>query len=198
MLKTVGSLPAEAGGLLFGSRTDWVITKFLYDKDAETTCSTYSFNVGYLNPMIDKLDDEGLQLLGFVHSHPPNAKRLSEPDKKYFLSQFDNISVDKFLVPLMFPAVDGTYDFVPYVIYKDGRVEQSDLELLPDNHQRFVQVPPERLPPIPTEAGVVVSPVNMFSRYYRILWSTFLTGLLLLSLCLMRFFYLYLKHTLTL
>ncbi|MEM7085232.1 MAG: Mov34/MPN/PAD-1 family protein [Bacteroidota bacterium] len=134
MLKTVGSQPAEAGGLLFGSREDWVITKFLYDKNAHTTRTTYSFDVGYLNPMIEKLGKEGLELLGFFHSHPTHYTELSNADREYFQRQFKNIPVNKFLTPLMFPAIDGTYDFIPYVFHKDGRVERTELDILPDDY----------------------------------------------------------------
>lgn len=194
MLKTVGSQNAEAGGLLFGSRKDWVITKFLYDRNAVTTVSTYSFDVGYLNPMIDKLEEEGLQLLGFLHSHPQNCTNLSQPDIQYFLKQFSYISVDKFLVPLMFSAVDGTHDFIPYTIYKDGRVEQSELELLPDQYDNYVVPQPELLPPIPTIAGESIPQKMSFRRYYLLLWSTFLTGGLIFLLCSLWLIFQYLFH----
>lgn len=138
MIKTVGSQPAESGGLLFGSRKDWVVTKFLFDKNAKTTSTTYSFNVVYLNPMIEKLGNEGLQLLGFFHSHPQGYKQLSEPDREYFFRQFNNIPVDKFLTPLMFPATDGSYDFIPYVYHKDGTVERTELDILPDDYATYV------------------------------------------------------------
>ncbi|WP_396602071.1 Mov34/MPN/PAD-1 family protein [Algibacter sp. R77976] len=180
MLKTVGSRPAESGGLLFGSRKDWVVTKFLYDKNAKTTKSSYSFNVGYLNPMMDTLAEEGLQLLGFFHSHPQGYKQLSEPDKMYFEKQFNNIPVDKFLVPLMFPATDGTYDFVPYVFHKDGRVEKTTLELLPDDYTNYL---PSGELSLPNQiASTITAKPFSFKDYYKLLWSIFYTGLLLFSL----------------
>ena len=217
MLKTVGSRPAESGGLLFGSRTDWVVTKFLYDKNAETTRSSYTFDVGYLNPMMEKLADEGLQLLGFFHSHPSGAKQLSEPDRIYFGRQFKNIPVDKFYVPLMFPAVDGTYDFIPYVFHKDGRVEEATLELVPDDYQKYVtpveaeittedvtastveiedevEIVTTSNDEIETETATI--PSFSFSNYHRILWSVFYTGLLVFSLWVLFFFYKYMSNIL--
>lgn len=160
LLKTVGSQPCESGGLLFGSRKDWVITKFLFDKNAETTRSTYSFNVGYLNPMIERLGNQGLQLLGFLHSHPQGYKQLSHPDKEYFLRQFNNIDVDKFLVPLVFPATDGVYDFKAFVIYRDGRIEETELDIMPDDYATYIVSDievdsPEILCPVPKRRSIV-------------------------------------------
>lgn len=179
MLQTVGSRPAESGGLLFGSRKDWVVTRFLYDKNAKTTQSSYSFNVSYLNPMIDKLSEEGLQLLGFFHSHPHGYKQLSQPDINYFKKQFGNIPVDRFLVPLMFPATDGTYDFIPYVFHKDGTVEQTQLELLPDDYHRYsITEATENLEKVKTKA-------IPFMAYYQLLWSVFLTGFVVFSIAML-------------
>lgn len=192
MLQTVGSRPAESGGLLFGSRKDYVITKFLFDKDAETTRNTYSFNVGYLNPMIEKLGEEGLQLLGFVHSHPKAYKRLSEPDRDYFQRQFKNIPVDKFLTPLMFPATDGTYDFIPFVIYKDGTVERTELDILPDDYSTYVvsdiEVASPEYPTLTKKRKAFP-----FSRYLLILFSIFLTGAVIFVLGTMKIIYQHLE-----
>lgn len=210
MLKTVGSRPAESGGLLFGSRTDWVVTKFLYDKNAKTTSSSYSFDVGYLNPKMDELAEEGLQLLGFFHSHPQGYKQLSTPDKTYFERQFKNIPVDQFYVPLMFPAVDGTYDFIPYVYHKDGSIEKVTLELVPDDYANYLapvkETVAEDIPVATTEDyqeeievdRIEPSKVTRFSfrMYYRILWSAFYTGLLAFSLWVFFFFYKYMLNLL--
>ncbi|UOY05011.1 Mov34/MPN/PAD-1 family protein [Muricauda sp. SCSIO 64092] len=179
MLKTVGSHKAEKGGLLFGSRKDWVVTKFLYDRDAKTTSGTYTFNVGYLNPMIEKLGNQGYELLGFAHSHPAFCKTLSAQDRQYFASQFKNIPVDKFLVPLMFPATDGTYDFIPYVFYKDGRVEQTELDILPDDYATYIVNNNN----IVSEAPRYVSrSLFTFREYFMILLSVLSTGIVMLLL----------------
>lgn len=178
MIRSVGSRPAESGGLLFGSREDWVVTKFLFDRDAETSKTTYSFNVGYLNLMIEKLGEEGLQLLGFFHSHPSYCRELSMADREYFQSQFKNIPVDRFLTPLMFPAVDGVYDFIPYIYHKDGRVEQTPLEILPDDYTitRALDIEvsePQQILPIQEKRWFT------FRTYLLVLVYTLLTGVLL-------------------
>lgn len=138
MLKTAGSRKAESGGLLLGSRKDYVVQYFLFDKDAETTGTSYTFNAPYLNEMLQKLwDEQKLELLGFFHTHPTKYKQLSPQDKKYFKEQFKHIKVDKFLTPLMFTAKDGEYDFIPFVVHRNGEVEKTTLEILPDDYSEY-------------------------------------------------------------
>lgn len=128
---TVGNKPAESGGLLFGSRKDYTVTRFLFDKNSINTQSSYTFNTGYLNPIIKKWwEEEGLELIGFLHSHPFGIGRLSEPDKKYFASQFKNIDVEKFLTPIIFSDKDGGFKFIPLVFNKDGTIDKLELEII--------------------------------------------------------------------
>ena len=130
---TVGNKPAESGGLLFGSRKDFTVTRFLFDKNSINTRSSYTFNTGYLNPIIKRWwEEEGLELIGFLHSHPFGIGRLSEPDKKYFKSQFKNIDVEKFLTPLIFSAKDGGFKFIPLVYNKNGTIDTLELEIISD------------------------------------------------------------------
>lgn len=197
MLTTVGSIGAEAGGLLFGTSDDYVVQQFVYDKDALTTRSTYTFNAPYLNTMIDKMRVRGLELLGFFHSHPPGATQLSMPDRNYFKSQFRNFPhLDYFIVPLMFPATDGAYNFIPFVINPEGKVVETKLELLPDDYKLYTQLPPELLPPIPRAISYAEQNTNAFSfrKFYLLLWSTFLTGSLVFLLCTLWLAYQYMFH----
>lgn len=198
MIKTVGSRPAEAGGLLIGSRTDWVVTRFLYDKDAKTTTTSYSFNAPFLNSQLDKLADEDLQLLGFFHSHPQGCRELSTPDREYFKRQFKNIPVDKFLTPLMLSAVDGSYDFIPYVFHKDGRTQEVELEVVPDNYKDYLATDTK----VTTEVEVPVAPVPMaiayrlVAFYKALLWMVLLTGLVCFTLAMLTELYTYFANLL--
>ncbi|MGB1295742.1 MAG: hypothetical protein ACPG6V_09695 [Flavobacteriales bacterium] len=135
ILATIGSKKAETGGMLFGSRDNFVVTRFVFDKDAKTTSATYSVNTAYINPMITKLwEEEGLESLGFIHSHPRGYDKLSPPDKAYLQSQFRLIPVDYFLAPIVFSARDGAFKFFPFIYHKDQSVELADLEIVPDNY----------------------------------------------------------------
>ncbi|MEM6719190.1 MAG: Mov34/MPN/PAD-1 family protein [Bacteroidota bacterium] len=197
MLTTVGSVAAEAGGLLFGTSNDYVVQEFVYDKDAVTSRSTYTFNAPYLNTMIDKMRKKGLELIGFFHSHPPGATQLSSPDRMYFTSQFKNFPhLEFFVVPLMFPATDGKYNFIPFIINKDGEVTKTELELVPNDYKAFTERPPELLPPIPSDANLYSSILKSlsFKHYYLFLWSALLTGSLVFLLCSLWLAYQYMYH----
>lgn len=195
MLKTVGSKTAESGGLLFGDAHD-VITDFVFDKYSINTATSYQINAAYLNPKIDQMLAKKKKLKGIVHSHPPKCTSLSSEDKKYFASQFKNLEVDKLFTPLIFPAVDGTYDFIPYVFYKNGKVVRTELEILPDNYQQYIQKQAE-LPALEiTKESTNAKAFSRltFSKYYLILWSTLLTGILLLFLALLPTVYTYITN----
>ena len=90
IINTIGSRPAESGGLLFGKEDDMIVRKFVFDKHAQTTRSTYTFNTEFLNPEIKRIwNDEGLSCIGFIHSHPHGYGRPSPPDIEYFASMFE-------------------------------------------------------------------------------------------------------------
>ncbi|WP_179218050.1 Mov34/MPN/PAD-1 family protein [Dokdonia pacifica] len=194
----MASKTAEAGGVLFGSPDDFVVQAFVYDEQAVVTASTYTLNAPFLNKKIDEMRQEGLDLVGIVHSHPIGIRNLSNPDITYFKSQLQNNfpDLDYFIVPIIQSAVDGEYDFIPYIIYKDGRVEQAELELLPNDYKSYIQRPPELLPPIPMEAEYVGGNTRQFTfkNYYLILWSTLLTGGLVFTLCTLWLIYQYMFH----
>ncbi len=134
IVATIGSTTTESGGLLFGSREDFIVTRFLFDENAVTTGSTYTFTTKYLNSVIKKWwEEDGLELIGFIHSHPSSFGKLSEPDKRYFDAQFINIPVNKFLTPLVFSAKDAPFKFIPLAYHKNGKVEELELEILPND-----------------------------------------------------------------
>lgn len=119
--QTVGARPAESGGLLVGSRKDFVVQKFIFDKDAKVSRATYTFDVEFLNRELDRLwEEEGLELLGFLHSHPYGYSHLSPPDKTYFNRQFKHIKTDKFLTPIVFTEPDGGFQLFCHEFHKSA------------------------------------------------------------------------------
>ena len=138
IVKKIGSGIPEKGGILMGK--NGIITNFIFDKNANTTGSTYSLDVAYLNPIIKELKKEGKQLLGILHSHPYGAFELSNPDKEYFMSQFKNFPDLEFMyTPIVFSAKQDEFAFFPYVFHKDGTVETAELEILPNDYQQYTQ-----------------------------------------------------------
>jgi hypothetical protein len=128
---TVGSQPAEKGGILLGSRTDFIVRKFIYDPYGSTTSGGYDPAVNFLNPILkQEWKDNQLALLGFVHSHPRNFRHLSGDwgngfgDIGYINKILDAIpALDRFLVPIVMSSADrGEFELIPYIAFRD-RVE---------------------------------------------------------------------------
>lgn len=157
IVKTIGSSIPEKGGILLGK--DGVITDFVFDENAETTGSTYSLNIAYLNPIIQEKKQEGKQLLGIIHSHPNGCSQLSAPDKHYFLSQFKNFpDLDYLFTPIVFSAKQGEFEFFPHVFHKDGTVETAELEILPNDYKQYLEqaVEPTPEPETPKQEVCIV------------------------------------------
>jgi proteasome lid subunit RPN8/RPN11 len=129
MLNYIGSRPAESGGALFGFENDYVIRHFIPDEHAITTGSSYTMDTDFLNKMIKKLyREDGLSLIGIVHSHPKGHKHLSPPDKKYFTDLLNDIPREKFYTPIVFALPDGEINVFPY-FFENGLISPQSAEL---------------------------------------------------------------------
>lgn len=135
IINTIGSLPAESGGLLFGKEDDMVIQKFIFDEHAKITRSSYTFNTEFLNPEIKRIwNEEGLSCLGFIHSHPHGYGRLSVPDIEYFTSMFEYMPRKYYFTPIVFTVPDGGFKIHPLILPMNSKLPvRADLELLPDD-----------------------------------------------------------------
>ena len=158
ILKTLGSLPAEAGGILLGPADNDIITHFIFDKYAHTTNSTYSLNTDYLNPILSEMTDAGFEIKAIIHSHPQGYRKLSPQDIAYFTSQIKKLGLEKLAVPLIFSARDGQLDFLPFVIYSDGTVVEADLEVVPT-----LDTPTEESVQVPVQIEEITKPKPSFS-----------------------------------
>jgi len=161
ILKTLGSLPAEAGGILLGPvGNDNIITHFVFDKYAHTTGSTYTLNTDYLNPILSEMTDAGFEIKAVIHSHPQGYRKLSPQDIAYFTSQIKKLNLEKLAVPLVFSAnKGGQLDFLPLVIYADGTVVEANLEVIPAIEKPIS----ESVLSMPIEKIVETEPEHSFS-----------------------------------
>lgn len=147
LINSVGSRKAETGGILLGSRDDFVVRKFIFDPYGSGSSAAYDPDVNYLNKVIKEEGEKNqLFLIGFAHSHPRSVNRLSGDwgnntgDLGYIKAIFKAIEgLDKFLVPIIFPAVNGkNLEIFPYVAErgKEEAYEKYELEILDkDDHQ---------------------------------------------------------------
>jgi ThiF family len=118
---SVGSRRAESGGMLGGSRLKGVVDQFVFDKSAGTTGATYSPNADALNRLLrEKWNPAGINMLGFVHSHPVGFTRPSAPDVYYAQQFFQAIpELDCFFMPIVqtFPDI-GVFELHPWAVVR--------------------------------------------------------------------------------
>jgi proteasome lid subunit RPN8/RPN11 len=159
ILKTIASQEVEKGGVLIGK--NGIITDFIFDENAHTTRSTYSLNVGFLNPIIKEFKQQGKLLMGIIHSHPYGCPELSHLDRDYFLKQFKNFpDLDFMYTPIVFSAKQEEFAFFPYVFYKDGTVEIGELEILPNNYEQYTRKVEDPTPDTATQTQEVLVIIN--------------------------------------
>lgn len=136
IINTIGILPAESGGLLFGKEDDYVVRKFIFDKHAKVTRSSYTFTTEFLNPEIKRIwNDEGLSVIGFIHSHPYGYGRLSSPDLEYFSGMFESMPRKHYLTPIVFTGPDGGFRMHAHILPNGSKETiQAHIEILPDDY----------------------------------------------------------------
>jgi hypothetical protein len=155
--RTVGNRHAETGGILLGSREDWIVQKFVFDPHGSCHGAAYDPNVEYLNKVVkEEWQENKLAFLGFVHSHPPGVRRLSGDfgngtgDIGYLRRIFRAMpSLDYFLVPIVFSEADaGEFEMLPFI------AERSAPELYWLAELRQIESYPNNEPEIGEKASV--------------------------------------------
>lgn len=95
ILRTVGSIPPETGGILGCNEQD-TVSHFLFDHTGKFEKTCYVPNNNFLNYYIrNNWARNNIRFCGFVHSHPADATSLSLFDIEYgmnILQNFDNLS----------------------------------------------------------------------------------------------------------
>lgn len=120
--ETIGKLPPESGGMLCGNPKNDSITYFYFDRKAECSSAGYSPDTTTLNNLLKKLNDEGLRLKGFVHSHPigfdsPSGGDLFYADK--FFAAIPDLS--RLVIPIVDSiATDRPFQMRVFVATRKG------------------------------------------------------------------------------
>lgn len=105
IMRTIGARPAETGGILLGPIGGSDITGFYFDETAECSHSTYTPDVPTLRR---KMNEEwlpaGIDMKGFVHSHPGHFARLSGGDLEFIRRLLQkNPDMAFFAAPIVIP-----------------------------------------------------------------------------------------------
>lgn len=136
IIDTIGSNKAETGGLLFGYEEDYIVRKIVFDRHAETTKSSYTFNTEFLNPEVKRLwETENLSCIGFIHSHPNGYSKPSSADISYFMSMFKYMPRKQYIIPIVFTVPDGGFKLHCYTLPSGSSIPiKTNIELVPDDY----------------------------------------------------------------
>jgi hypothetical protein len=119
---TVGSMPAETGGMLGGDPESGVVSHFRFDGRARRSSTTYSPDYQLLNRVLsEEWNPSGVRLMGFVHSHPKGCRRPSGGDQVYAERILAAIpDLDRLLLPIVM-ATNGTdrFELLPFAAKRD-------------------------------------------------------------------------------
>jgi proteasome lid subunit RPN8/RPN11 len=119
--RTIGTFPAETGGLLLGSVEDFKVTEFIFDSAAykrQRWEAVWFPHTESLNKHVDLMEKRGLAFLGVVHSHPRGVIRPSGPDKWAAWSNMtseNNPHLNAYLLPIVQSDADGHFEIHCYV-----------------------------------------------------------------------------------
>lgn len=105
VLCSIGARPAETGGILLGPIGGNDITDFYFDAAACCTGATYTPDHLTLGRMMKEVwMPSGIDMKGFVHSHPGSLARLSEGDMIYIRRLLErNPDMSVFAAPIVIP-----------------------------------------------------------------------------------------------
>ena len=131
---TIGSVPAESGGLLISSTRDYTITCFVPDIAADKNSTIYQPNTDFLNSVLKGRNNE---FVGIAHSHPKGARFLTTQDQRAAWSNLtspDNPHLNAYLMPLIQTIPDtGQFEIIPFIVTchpkGNGWVEVCRVEL---------------------------------------------------------------------
>jgi proteasome lid subunit RPN8/RPN11 len=119
---SVGSVPAETGGMLGCDAGRNVVSHFFLDADAARTPVTYTPDIMSVNTVLDQWDAAGVRLAGFVHSHPKCSPEPSAGDRNYAVRILSTNPESKFLLlPIVLSAADASeFSMRLFVAKRDG------------------------------------------------------------------------------
>jgi proteasome lid subunit RPN8/RPN11 len=130
---TIGQQSAEQGGMLGGRRKRGVVTHFHFDDSASRTSLAYSPDTARINQLLKHdWNPNGVDLLGFVHSHPAGNRRPSFGDMTYAARILDAIpGMDRMCMPIVQTIPDvGGFSLHPYFAHRsDGGSSISGVDL---------------------------------------------------------------------
>lgn len=136
IMNLLGTKKPELGGMLGWKDDQDYIDYFVFDKDAVVGNSAYSPNTEYLSSIINgEWREKRIYIAGFVHSHPRDAIRLSEPDIEYAQRIMRAFGLNYLFMPIVTSSFGYKQTFNPYIISLDGRVSRCNIKIISNSNQ---------------------------------------------------------------
>lgn len=170
ILKSVGKLPPESGGILGGREDDDFVTHFHFDSNAQCSTASYTPDLKTLGNLFRDWNSEGVRFMGVVHSHPFGYRHLSIGDLSYAREIIEaNPNLRRLLLPLVVFDKDNSFEFIPYEAVLDGRrvrVQRLQLQIVDESPASAITPPEENTPPYVTfvQSGSDAQLDETFSR----------------------------------
>lgn len=129
--RTIGCRRPEQGGIL-GSSDGRHIDYYYFDESAERTSGSYTMNTKALNKVIHEWNDNGIKLVGVIHSHPQGVTRPSHGDMLTAKHIIETINVEgKFFTPIVqvSPKLNGDIKIYPYTFEQSVELKTQSIEI---------------------------------------------------------------------
>ena len=143
----IGDYPAERGAM-FGRDPDGIIRHCVLDTEANCNSVAYDPDINYLNRVIKSWTKQGIEFVGFVHSHPKGFDHPSMPDELYsasILQCFERLELLWIPIVQTIPT-SGRYELIPYAAIpsKDRTkctVVKAQLEIINEHQKPTINTP---------------------------------------------------------
>lgn len=129
--RTIGCRKPEQGGIL-GSSDGKHIDHYYFDKTANRSSASYTMDTKALNEVIHGWNDNGIQLVGIIHSHPQGITRPSFGDMETAKHIIETIDVQgKFFTPIVqvSPKLNGKIRIYPYTFEQTVEMKPQSMEI---------------------------------------------------------------------
>ena len=129
IMMTVGARRPETGGILLGPTGSNEVTDFHFDAGAACTGGTYSPDHVTLNrKMKEEWLPAGIDMKGFVHSHPEPFDHLTGGDLTYIKRLLaKNEDMEVFAAPIVLPT---RFQIVPITVFRQSPTVQQAARLV--------------------------------------------------------------------
>lgn len=120
--QTVGSRPAECGGIL-GADDTGIITHYYFDKTGMSSENSYEPDVDAVNAILtNDWQPNGIRMVGIVHSHTFGRNIPSCGDIHYGMQILQALNgLNQFYLPIV-TQTDNGMEFHAYTVAKDSEL----------------------------------------------------------------------------